>query len=344
MEIFKNPSFDFLKTKKTYYFIAIVVILMGIIAIIVNGGLKYHIDFTGGLSLEVSPIVGTEPKSDTVGDGPVRPESDFIFTEDEVEEVVIVEEPAKFELAKLLTVNEIREALTKHGIDAEIQEITRNYSFLIKSRSDGQGGNNVLVALETEYPAQFPQDRRYVISQDDVGPRAGADLRSQAIKAVLISLLFMLIYIWVRFRFTWGFACVLALVHDTIVTLGILSVFQKEIGMTILAGLLTIIGYSINNTIVIFDRIREDLKLYRKDTEYQIINRAVNETLNRNMLMSLTTILAVVSLLIFGGSVIYDFAFTLFIGVIAGTFSSICIVPGLIHDIVLAVGTGKKKK
>jgi len=342
MDIFKNPSFDFLKMKKVYYGIAIAVIIIGIIAIVINGGLKYHIDFTGGLSLEVSPIVGTAPASPETE--LVIIDEEFVFTEDEVEEVVIAEEPANFELAKVLSVNEIREALSKHGIDAEIQEITRNYSFLIKARSDGQGGNNVLVALETEYPAQFPRDRHYVISQDDVGPRAGADLRSQAIKAVLISLLFMLIYIWVRFRFTWGFACVLALVHDTVVTLGILSVFQKEIGMTILAGLLTIIGYSINNTIVIFDRIREDLKLYRKDTEYQVINRAVNETLNRNMLMSLTTLLAVVSLLVFGGSVIYDFAFTLFIGVIAGTFSSICIVPGLIHDIVLAVSTGKKKK
>jgi len=298
MDIFKDSNFDFLKTRKLYYMIAGALIVIGLIAIILNGGLKYHIDFTGGLALEIRPM-------------------------------------------ETLTVHQVREALESNGLSAEIQDVTHTGGFLIKAKSEGNTGDQILATLETAYPQAFASREVYLISQDDVGPRAGADLRSQAIKAVFISLFFMLIYIWIRFRFTWGFACVLALVHDTMVTLGILSLFQKEIGMTILAGLLTIIGYSINNTIVIFDRIREDLKLYRKDGEYAIINRAVNETLNRNVLMSLTTILAVVSLMVFGGSVIYDFAFTMFIGVIAGTFSSICIVPGLIYDIVLAVG--KKK-
>jgi len=296
MDVFKDSKYDFLKTRKIYYGIGIAFIVIGLIAIIINGGLKYHIDFTSGLAIEVRPL-------------------------------------------EAITVNQIRETLQANNITAEIQDIPREGKFLIKAKSEGDTGGKILEALEHEHPEAFRDD--YLVSQDEVGPRAGAELRSQALKAILISLLFMLIYIWIRFRFTWGFACVLALVHDTLVTLGILSVFQKEIGMTILAGLLTIIGYSINNTIVIFDRIREDLKLYRKDGEYAIINRAVNETLNRNVLMSLTTILAVISLMVFGGSVIYDFAFTMFIGVIAGTFSSICIVPGLIYDIVLAVD--KKK-
>jgi len=299
MDVFKDSKYDFLKTRKIYYGIAIGLIVIGIITIIINGGLKYHIDFTSGLAIEVRP-------------------------------------------QEVISVNQIRETLQASNITAEIQDIPRSNSFLIKAKSEGDTGGQILVALERAYPQAFPNREAYLVSQDEVGPRAGAELRSQALKAVFISLLFMLIYIWIRFRFTWGFACVLALVHDTLVTLGFLSIFQKEIGMTILAGLLTIIGYSINNTIVIFDRIREDLKLYRKDGEYAIINRAVNETLNRNVLMSLTTILAVLSLMIFGGSVIYDFAFTMFIGVIAGTFSSICIVPGLIYDIVLAVG--KKKQ
>jgi len=318
MEIFKNPSFDFMSKRKLFYVASAVVILIGLMSIVINGGMLYHLDFTGGLSMEISPR-----------------------TED----------------GSFLTVYQVREALNRSGVtDAQIQEIPRNNSFLIRARSDFQmdsvsgtvaysdygmavaddhGSIVIERILRDAFPA-YTAHEDFVLSRDYVGPRAGADLRRKAVDAVLLSLLFMLIYIWVRFRFTWGFACAFGLFHDTMIALAVLSLAGIEIGMTVMAALLTIIGYSINNTIVIFDRIRENLKLYRKEDDYAIINRSINETLNRNVVLVFTTLLTIASLLIFGGPVIHDFAFTLMVGIIAGTFSSIWIVTGIVMDIVLA--------
>ena len=305
MEIFNSPNFDYMSKRKLAYIISGIVILIGLISIFMHGGLKYHIDFTGGLSLEIQPRIISE--------------NDF------------------------LTVVQVREALARNAIDAEIQELPRTKSFLIKSKSDGQGGDEIVNVLRAEYP-EYTDNEDFIRSLEDVGPRAGADLRVKAIRAVFISLLFLLIYIWIRFRFTWGFACAFGLFHDTMIAISVLSLFGKEIGMTVLAGLLTIIGYSINNTIVIFDRIRENMKLYRREDDKTIINRSVNETLNRNIVLSFTTLLAILSLLMFGGSVIHDFAFTLMIGIIAGTYSSMWIVTGLIFDIIVATKKRKAKK
>ena len=142
----------------------------------------------------------------------------------------------------------------------------------------------------------------------------------------------IIIYIWWRFEFAFGIAAVIALFHDVLITVGIFSIVGKEISLTIVAALLMIVGYSLNDTIVIFDRIREDLKIFRRESYESVINHSINETLSRTIITSLTTFMVVLSLYIFGGSVIHDFAFALLIGVVVGTYSSIFVASPLMVE------------
>ena len=158
-----------------------------------------------------------------------------------------------------------------------------------------------------------------------VGPRAGKDLRQKAMWAVIFSMIGMLIYAWWRFEFYFSVGAILALAHDTLIAMGAISLTNREFSLPVLAALLTIIGYSINDTIVVYDRIRENVRLNRSSSMYEIINESINETLSRTFLTSFTTWLVVISLFLFGGQVINDFAFTLLVGIIVGTYSSIFI-------------------
>ena len=144
-----------------------------------------------------------------------------------------------------------------------------------------------------------------------VGPKVGADLRHQAIEATLLALAGMLVYIWFRFEWIYGVGAVIAVFHDTIITIGIFSLFNKEITLTVIAALLTLVGYSMNDTIVIFDRIRENLQLNRRERLVDVINRSVNQTLSRTVMTSGLTFLTVLSLFLFGGPVLHGFSFAL---------------------------------
>ncbi len=156
-----------------------------------------------------------------------------------------------------------------------------------------------------------------------VGPRVGKELRKRASLAILWSLLAMLVYIAVRFKFQYGLSAVLTLTHDVLITLSFLLFFNREISLEVIAALLTIVGYSINDTIVIFDRVRDNLKLMKKTDLENILNISINQTLSRTILTSLTVFFVVLILFLFGGRVINDFAFTLFVGVIEGSYSTI---------------------
>ena len=303
MRIFENTNYNFMGNRKKTYIAGAILIIIGIISLIFRGGILYHIDFTGGLSLEIAPIAVNNEH---------------------------------------LSVLQIRDVLGRGGFgDASIQEIKDSNSFLIKTKSDEQQGDELLLLLRTEFPEHTNiSDAEFIRQREEVGPRAGADLRRKAINAIMISIFFILIYIWIRFRFAWGFIAAFALFFDTIVTIGILTLMGIEIGMTVVAGLLTIVGYSINNTIVIFDRIRENLKLYRKENEEVLINKSINETLSRSIILCFTSLLTCIALLTLGGPVIFDFAFTFTVGIIVGTFSSMTIATALVLDVVLAL---KKK-
>ena len=169
-----------------------------------------------------------------------------------------------------------------------------------------------------------------ILSADVVGPKIGKDLQRQAILATLYALAGMLVYIAFRFEWIYGVAAVIAVFHDTIITIGLFSLFGKEISLTVVAALLTLVGYSMNDTIVVFDRIRENLKLMRRESLTDLINISVNQTLSRTILTSGLTLLTALSLFIFGGQVLNGFSFALVAGIIVGTYSSVFIASPIL--------------
>ena len=165
--------------------------------------------------------------------------------------------------------------------------------------------------------------RLAVLSRESVGPQVGFDLRRKATQATVWALLGMLIYIGIRFKFAYGVAAILTLTHDVLITIGIFSLTNREINLPVIAAILTIVGYSLNDTIVIFDRVRDNLKLLRKKEFADLLDASINQTLSRTVITSGTTFVTVAALFLFGGEVINDFAFTMMIGVVVGTYSSI---------------------
>ncbi|HUU51617.1 MAG TPA: protein translocase subunit SecF [Candidatus Heimdallarchaeota archaeon] len=165
--------------------------------------------------------------------------------------------------------------------------------------------------------------RLAVLSRESVGPQVGFDLRRKATQATVWALIGMLIYIGIRFKFAYGVAAILTLTHDVLVTIGIFSLTNREINLPVIAAILTIVGYSLNDTIVIFDRVRDNIKILRKKEFEQLLDASINQTLSRTIITSGTTFFTVAALFFFGGKVINDFAFTMMIGVIVGTYSSI---------------------
>jgi preprotein translocase subunit SecF len=163
-----------------------------------------------------------------------------------------------------------------------------------------------------------------------VGPKVGTDLRRQALYVTLAGLGAMLIYIWFRFELIYGVAAVVATFHDVIITLGFFSLLNKEITLTVIAALLTLVGYSMNDTIVVFDRIRENVHMNKREEFSSLVNHSINQTLSRTILTSGLTFLAVLSLFLFGGEVIHGFAFALVVGVIIGTYSSIFVASPIV--------------
>ena len=184
----------------------------------------------------------------------------------------------------------------------------------------------VIAALQQDfYTSNFG-----VRNVDIVGPQVGAQLRQQAILATLYSLAGMLVYLWFRFELIYGVAAVVACFHDTLITVGAFSLMNQEISLTVIAAILTLVGYSMNDTIVVFDRIRENIKLQRKDTLTEIVNKSINQTLSRTVLTSGLTFLTVLALFIFGGEVLHGFSLALVIGIIIGTYSSIFIAAPML--------------
>jgi preprotein translocase subunit SecF len=165
---------------------------------------------------------------------------------------------------------------------------------------------------------------------DIVGPQVGDQLKTQAKLAVGFSLLGMLVYLWFRFELIYGVAAVVAVFHDTLITVGAFSLTNKEISLTVIAAILTLVGYSMNDTIVVFDRIRENVKLLRRESLAEIVNRSINQTLSRTILTSGLTFLTVLSLYLFGGEVLRGFSFALVIGIIIGTYSSIAVAAPML--------------
>jgi preprotein translocase subunit SecF len=189
------------------------------------------------------------------------------------------------------------------------------------------GQKEVLDAMHAHYSNAIVPSGTKV---DVVGPTVGHQLERQALLATLYSLLGMLVYLWFRFQLIYGVAAVVAVFHDTLITVGAFALLNKEISLTVIAAILTLIGYSMNDTIVVFDRIRENLRLSRRESLPDVVNRSINQTLSRTVLTSGLTFVTVLSLYVFGGQVLRGFSFALVIGILIGTYSSIAVAAPML--------------
>jgi preprotein translocase SecF subunit len=292
IEIFHNPSYDFIGKRKWAYIISALVTLIGL-ASLVTQGLRYDIDFTGGTLVQV-----------------------------------------RFE--KTPTVGAIRAGLNRINLgESIIQEFGDTQEFIIRlplaAGTDSQQTAKRIEAALGQEPSLGKFEVRRV---EFVGPQVGKELQWQAVYAVLFGLIGILLYIALRFDLKGGVAAVVAVFHDVLVCLGALSLAHREFSLPVLAALLTIIGFSVNDTIVAYDRLRENRgkQVPKGMTFAQQMNVAVNQTLSRTILTSLTVFFSAAILLFFGGRVLADFAFVLFVGVITGTYSTTYIAAALVVD------------
>ncbi len=229
--------------------------------------------------------------------------------------------------------NAIRQATDAAGIkDAQIV------------RFDAPEKREMLISLPTPSDASLDTGRKEIVdalnahynnpivstSVQIVGPTVGRQLEKQAALATLYSLIAMLIYLWFRFELIYGVAAVVAVFHDTLITIGFFALFDKELSLTVIAAILTLVGYSMNDTIVVFDRIRENLRLSRRESLTDVVNRSINQTLSRTVLTSGLTFLTVLALFLFGGDVLHNFSFALVVGILIGTYSSIAVAAPML--------------
>lgn len=228
-------------------------------------------------------------------------------------------------------IEDARKALGKHGLaDAELQEFGNDNKILIRIKGDEtieQGiGKRVVEAFEQEF-----SDNQFVIdSSTAIGPTIGKKLQSDALIAILISLVGIILYVAARFEFRFGVAAALATFHDVLAVLGIFYLLDKEITVLVVTALLTLAGYSLTDTVVVFDRIRENLRLKRREGIVGVINKGINQVLSRTLITTLTVVLVLVPLTLAGGEVLHDFALALLLGVMIGTYSSVFVASPLL--------------
>ncbi len=247
---------------------------------------------------------------------------------------------------KVADISQIRKYVKEAGIPgAEIQNFGDKSTFLVKYKTTVKEDPGDLVKfLSKKLGTKVILERT-----ERVGPRVGKELQRKALEAILIGLLLMLVYIWIRFDLKFGVGSVLALFHDVFITIGIFSLLNKEITISIIAALLTIVGYSINDSIVVSDRIRENMRKYGKikpriDKLIETFNRSINDTISRTIITSFTTLLVLIAILIFGGPVIFNFALAITIGIVVGTYSSIYVVASLVVEWESYMAKRRKKK
>jgi preprotein translocase subunit SecF len=295
VEFFHDVNIDWLGKKWYFLGFSLVFSVAGVLSLAFWHGLPLSVDFKGGTQITVH--FATTPNED-----------------------------------------HIRAAMDKAGIhDVLIQRIS----------GEGKGANDEIVklpltsAMDTAHDQGRSEvegalsanyhDSGFTVEQVDIiGPTAGKQLQRQAWLATVYSLIGMLIYLWFRFELIYGVAAVVAVFHDTLITVGAFSLTNKEISLTVIAAILTLIGYSMNDTIVVFDRIRENLAMNRREKLADVVNRSINQTLSRTVLTSGLTFLTVLSLYVFGGEVLHGFSFALVIGILIGTYSSIAVAAPML--------------
>ncbi len=290
MELIRpDTRFDFIGKKKITIWVSTVAILLCLGSIFFHGGLRYGVDFAGGILMQIR-------------------------------------------FSKAVDISEVRSALDVIGSkEAMVQAFGGENEFLIRIEKSSEDLEAMSKTIQTSLQEQFKGKALEIRRAEVVGPKVGKDLKQKALWAVGLSFLGILIYVAWRFKeVAFGLGGIVALVHDVIVTYGAISFANIEYSLNVLAVIMTIIGFSINDTIVIFDRVRENIKKMRKDNLETIFNVSINETLGRTILTSGTVMMVVLILFFFGGPVIHDFAFALIIGLITGTYSTVYIASPVV--------------
>jgi len=294
MNFFNNvTNFDFVGSRRKAFVISGSLLGIALLSLLLHGGLNWGIDFAGGTFMQL-----------------------------------------KFE--KPVKVGELRKAIGSLGIgDSVIQEMGEKKSnqVLIKVEKLKKERQKGIVTLVTNKIKEVsPGNNFEILRAESVGPKVGHDMAERGFLAFISSIIGILVYVTIRFEFKFAVGAIIALVHDVCVTVGFISLTNKEFTLSVLAALLTIAGYSVNDTLVVFDRIRENLRKHAKDDFDGTINTSINETLSRTMLTSLTTVIVTIVLSMFGGPVIRDFAMCLTVGVIVGTFSSVFVATPVVVE------------
>ena len=232
---------------------------------------------------------------------------------------------------KPLLIAEARKALDAHELGAaELQEFPQDQKLLIRVKTETTIEEGVSKNIIQAFQAEFPDHGFVVDSSTSIGPTIGKKLQADALIAVILSLAGIILYVAVRFEFRFGVAAAIATFHDVLVVLGIYFLLNKEITLLVVTALLTLAGYSLTDTVIVFDRIRENLRQRRRETTTTIINNGINQVLSRTLITTLTVVLVLVPLTVWGGEVLHDFSLALLLGVIVGTYSSIFVASPLL--------------
>jgi preprotein translocase subunit SecF len=295
MRLFRETHIDFMGKRRTWYTVSLAVILVGLLAI-----------FTKGISLGIDFLGGTE---------------------------------LIFQFQQPVSIGDVRTALGTVGLgQSEIKTFGSDQDILIRTAEQAEG-TEITDRISGAISAGIPDNAVTILKEDKIGPRIGKELRRDAVYAIIATLIAIMIYIGFRFKFAYGLMSVVALFHDVLVTLGTVvlldglsPLLNLEMTQNMVAAFLTMIGFSINDTVIVFDRIRENLKIYRSEELGTVINRSINQTLSRTIITSGTVALVLLVLLFFGGEVNRGFAFTFLIGTITGTYSSIYVASALVLD------------
>ncbi len=239
---------------------------------------------------------------------------------------------------EMVPLQEIRQALTDGGItDFDLQDLPTENKILVRIKKSEDTLGNLSKEIITVLSNKFSESNLVVDSTTEIGPKVGARLRKDALWAIIAAIIGILIYITARFQFRFGVGATVATFHDVLAVLSVFYVMGKEINLILVSALLMIAGYSLTDSVVVFDRIRENLRMVRKKSTIEIVNQSLNEVLSRTVITSLTTFFAAFALYLFGGEVIHDFAFAIMLGIAIGTYSSMFVAS----PIVLLMGEEK---
>jgi len=243
-----------------------------------------------------------------------------------------------------INISKIRDSFNQMNLgDVSVKNFGTDNDFVVKFEKRDSNNPNFIESIKTKLTNSIGNDFNFR-RVENVGPKVSAELLKSGVIAILISLGAMLFYIWIRFEWQFSLGAIIALFHDVVITLGIFSLFSYEINLSIIAAILTIVGYSMNDTVVIFDRVRENLKKYNDIKIFDLTNLSINETLSRTIITSLTTLLALFSIYIFGGEILKGFSFAMIMGVVLGTYSSIYIANPILVNLNVNSKTLEKKE